>query len=64
MFPEIAIPSLPFIGSYGIKVKPLAALQEILLRGRLKVRQSRTGMKRQLRESGARIAIDLATDAL
>jgi hypothetical protein len=40
MFPEIAIPSLPFIGSYGIKVKPLAALQEILLRGRLKVRQS------------------------
>jgi hypothetical protein len=34
------IPSLPFIGSYGIKVKSLAALQEIVLRGGLKVRQS------------------------
>jgi hypothetical protein len=39
-FPEIAIPSLPFISSYGIKVKSLAALQEILLRQGFKVRQS------------------------
>jgi hypothetical protein len=39
-FPEIAVPSLPFIGSCGIKVKSLAALQEVLLRGALKVRQS------------------------
>ena len=34
-FPEIAIPSLPFIGSYGIKVKSLAALQEIFTRAGL-----------------------------
>jgi hypothetical protein len=44
MFPEIAIPSLPFIGSYGIKVKSRVALQEILLRGGLKVRQSADAM--------------------
>ena len=31
MFPNVAIPSLPFIGSYGIKVKSLAdSLERIL----------------------------------
>ena len=35
-FPDIEIPSLPFIGSYGIKVKSLTALQEVLTRGGLK----------------------------
>jgi hypothetical protein len=40
MFPDIAIPSLPFMGAYGIKVKSLAALQDTLMRGDLKTRRS------------------------
>jgi hypothetical protein len=44
MFPNVAIPSLPFIGSYGIKVKSLAGLQDILTRSGLKTRQSADGI--------------------
>jgi hypothetical protein len=40
MFPEITVPSLPFLGSYGIKVKSLAALQDILRRGGIETRRS------------------------
>jgi Glyoxalase-like domain len=40
MLPDIAIPSLPFMGAYGIKVKLLAALQDTLVRGGLKTRRS------------------------
>jgi hypothetical protein len=32
MLPEVSIPSLPFIGAYGIRVKSLAALGELLER--------------------------------
>jgi hypothetical protein len=39
-FPDITIPSLPFIASYGIRVKSLATLQDILTRGGLKTRRS------------------------
>jgi hypothetical protein len=44
LFPDFAIPSLPFIGSYGIKVKSLAALPDVLTRGGLKTRRSADGI--------------------
>ena len=32
MLPEIPIPALPFVGAYGIKVRSLASLEQILTR--------------------------------
>ena len=43
-FPEVEIPSLPFIGSYGIKVKSLTALDNLLTRGGLQTRGSAEGV--------------------
>jgi hypothetical protein len=43
-FPDIEIPSLPFIGSYGIKVKSLATLHDILSQGGLKPLRSAEGV--------------------
>jgi len=43
-FPEIEIPSLPFIGSYGIKIKSLSALDSLLTRGGLRTRRSAEGV--------------------
>src|SRR5207247_686052 len=37
--PELAIPSLPFAGAYGIKVKSLAVLKDILHRAGVKIRR-------------------------
>jgi hypothetical protein len=39
MLPEAPIPSLPFAGAYGIKVKSLATLQELLTRGGVTTRR-------------------------
>jgi hypothetical protein len=39
MLPEIPIPSLPFAGAYGIRVKSLTALDAILTRANLKRRR-------------------------
>jgi hypothetical protein len=39
MLPDVAIPSLPFIGAYGIRVKSLAALEDILQSARLTARR-------------------------
>jgi hypothetical protein len=41
MLPEVSIPSLPFAGAYGIKVKSLAGLQELLARGGVSTRRER-----------------------
>jgi hypothetical protein len=38
MLPEIAIPSLPFAGAYGIRVKSLGALDELLKRSGVSTR--------------------------
>jgi hypothetical protein len=40
MFPDIEIPSLPFIGCYGMRVKSLAALQDIFTQAGSKIRRS------------------------
>jgi hypothetical protein len=50
MLPEIPIPSLPFMGAYGIRVKSLAILQDILARGGLKTRRSADGLLAQFPE--------------
>ena len=42
--PEIPIPSLPFMGAYGIKVASLAALAELLQRAGLATRRSQHGL--------------------
>jgi hypothetical protein len=42
--PDVAIPALPFIGDYSIKVKSLDALEDILTRGRLKTRRYAEGL--------------------
>jgi hypothetical protein len=39
MLPEVPIPSLPFAGAYGIKVKSLTKLQELLTRGGVSTRR-------------------------
>src|SRR5262245_26680017 len=39
LFPEVAIPSLPFVGAYGIRVKSLTLTAELLMRAGLVVRQ-------------------------
>ena len=39
MLPEIPVPSLPFAGAYGIRVRSLAALEEVLRRGALTTRR-------------------------
>ena len=44
MLPEIAIPSLPFTGAYGIRVASLAALGDMLRRAGLKTRPHRQGL--------------------
>jgi hypothetical protein len=42
--PGIAIPSLPFIGAYGIKVKSLGALETILAQGGVRTRPYDDGL--------------------
>jgi hypothetical protein len=44
IMPEIAIPSLPFIGSYEIKVKSLDTLHDVLTRGGIKTLRSTQGV--------------------
>ena len=39
MLPEISVPSLPFTGAYGIRVRSLAALEELLRRAALPTRR-------------------------
>jgi hypothetical protein len=39
LLPEVAIPSLPFVGAYGIRVKSLTLAAELLMRAGLIVRQ-------------------------
>ena len=39
MLPEVPIPSLPFSGAYGIRVKSLAALEDMLQRAGLTTRR-------------------------
>jgi hypothetical protein len=39
MLPDIAIPSLPFAGAYGIRVKSLAVVDDMLARAGLKTRR-------------------------
>ena len=39
LLPEVAIPSLPFVGAYGVRVRSLAALAETLQRAALKTRR-------------------------
>jgi hypothetical protein len=50
VIPDIAIPSLPFIGAYGIKVKSLDAVEQILMRVNLKTRQVADGLLVQFPE--------------
>jgi hypothetical protein len=38
--PEVAIPSLPFIGAYGIRVASLAVIGNMLKRAGLRTRRS------------------------
>jgi hypothetical protein len=40
MLPEIPIPSLPFIGAYGIKVRSLTVIEDLLRRAGLRVRRN------------------------
>jgi hypothetical protein len=40
MLPEIPIPSLPFMGAYGIKVRSLTAIEDLLRRAGVQTRQS------------------------
>jgi len=40
MLPEITIPSLPFIGAYGLTVKSLSGLQSILSGADLTMRRA------------------------
>jgi len=42
--PDVAIPALPFIGAYGIKIKSLPALQDTLMRNRFQTRRSVDGL--------------------
>jgi Glyoxalase-like domain len=44
MLPDIPIPSLPFVGAYGIKVASLAALGDMLRGSGLKTRPHRQGL--------------------
>jgi hypothetical protein len=44
VIPDIAVPSLPFIGAYSVKVKSLSALEDILKRGGLKARRTAGGL--------------------
>jgi hypothetical protein len=39
MFPEIAVPSLPFIGAYAVKVRSLAATETLLRQERMPARR-------------------------
>jgi hypothetical protein len=39
LLPEVPIPSLPFVGAYGIRVKSLTLVAELLMRAGLTVRQ-------------------------
>jgi hypothetical protein len=40
MFPDVPAPSLPFIGVYGIKVKSLAVVEDLVRRGGLQARRT------------------------
>jgi hypothetical protein len=42
--PEIAIPSLPFIGAYGIQVRSLAAVEQMLQDGGMSARKGERGL--------------------
>jgi hypothetical protein len=44
ILPEIPIPSLPFIGAYGIKVRSLTAIEELLQRAGVRTRRSDHGL--------------------
>ena len=39
MFPELSIPSLPFMGAYALRVKSVAAVEALLKREQLAVRR-------------------------
>jgi hypothetical protein len=39
MLPEVPIPSLPFLGAYGVRVKSLATLDDMLQQARLTTRR-------------------------
>jgi hypothetical protein len=39
MLPEVSIPSLPFAGAYGIRVRSLMGLEELLTRGGVRTRR-------------------------
>ena len=39
MFPEIAIPRLPFIGAYAVRVQSLAAVEALLKQERMAMRR-------------------------
>src|SRR3981081_1053221 len=44
ILPEIPIPSLPFIGAYGIKVRSLSAIEDMVQRAGVRTRRSDHGL--------------------
>jgi hypothetical protein len=44
ILPEIPIPSLPFIGAYGVKVRSLSAIEDVLQRAGIRTRLSDHGL--------------------
>jgi hypothetical protein len=44
ILPEVPIPSLPFIGAYGIKVRSLSATEDMLQRAGVRTRRSDDGL--------------------
>ena len=44
MFPELAVPRLPFIGAYAIQVRSLAALDELLKQEALTIRRIKSAL--------------------
>jgi hypothetical protein len=44
ILPEVPIPSLPFMGAYGIKVRSLSAIEDMLQRAGVRTRRSDHGL--------------------
>ena len=44
ILPEVPIPSLPFVGAYGIKVRSLSAIEDMVQRAGVRTRRSDHGL--------------------